>query len=589
MDQIEQVKQKTDIVNLLSEYIPLKKAGRNFKANCPFHNEKSPSFTVSPERQIWHCFGCGEGGDVFAFIEKIENVDFGEALKLLADKAGIKLERIKYDSLLGEKKDRIYQMNHLVSEYYNYLLLNHPIGKEALDYILKRGLNKKTLERFKIGYSPNSWENIVKFLTKKGFQPKEMVEAGLVIKNPQRNSFYDRFRGRLMFTLKNHRGQVVGFAGRKIFADAKDSEAKYINTAETPVYTKGNVLYGLDLTKEPIRKEGKAIVVEGEIDAIASFQAGISNVVAIKGTALTQGQLELLKRYCDTLLIALDADLAGDMAARRGIEMAEKLGFSLKIVVLTKGKDPDECIREGVHYWKESLKKAVPIYDFYINKALSKHDIAEADGKKAVVKELLPIISRIENLIVKDHYVKVIAEKLKISIELLLKEMEIYQRAVKTVSFTTNQVVKPPERLREVVLEEYLLSLLLQCHNPRLYKDELSNLAKYYQTEILKKVLINLNNFLTQEKTWDIKKFAKISPVELVATIDRLFLEDLKVAESEREVDLGKTIKEIRINSLKAKLNRLGDEIKQTENEVGLKKMSEEFEKTTGEIKDLTR
>ncbi|EKE14510.1 MAG: hypothetical protein ACD_12C00462G0002 [uncultured bacterium] len=517
-------------------------------------------------------------------------MDFGEALKMLADKAGVKLERVQYDSTQGAKKDRIYQMNHLVSEYYHYLLLNHQIGKEALDYILKRELNRKTLETFKIGYSPNSWESIFRFLKKKGFTPQEMVEAGLVIKNPQRDSYYDRFRGRLMFTLKNHRGQVVGFAGRKIFADDKDNEAKYINTSETLVYTKGNILYGLDITKEAIRKEGKAIVVEGEIDALSSFQAGVSNVVAIKGSALTQEQLELLKRYCDTLLISLDADLAGDLAARRGIELAEKLGFSLKVVVLSKGKDPDECIREGVQYWKESIKKAVPIYDFYINKALEKYDVTQADGKKAIGKEVLPILVKIENLIVKDHYLKILSEKLNVSVELLLKEMEIFEKALKVNSLTTNQVVQIGERPREVVLEEHLLSLLLQSLNPGKYEQELSLLKNYYQNELLKKILVNLTNFLTQQKNWDIKKFAKISPIEFVSTIDRLFLQDLKIeTEEEKDNDFRRTTREIKINGLKNKLQKIGKEIEKATEEKMIKKLTLEFEKTTTEMKEWSR
>lgn len=591
MDQIEQIKDKVDIVSLISEYVTLKKAGRNLKANCPFHNEKSPSFVVSPDRQIWHCFGCGEGGDVFEFVKKIENVDFGEALGILADRVGVKLVQVHHDSVQGELRDKIFQINHLVSEYYHYILLNHPTGKEALEYILNRNVSKKSLELFKIGYAPNSWDSVFKFLSKKGFSPKEMETAGVVVKNQYKESYYDRFRGRLIFTLKDHRGNVVGFAGRKITTKKDDKDAKYINTSETPVYIKGNILYGLDLTKDAIRKENKVIIVEGEIDAISSYQSGVTNVVAIKGSALTEGQLKLLKRYTDTLLISLDSDMAGDMAARRGIELAEKMGFSLKVVILTIGKDPDECIKNGISFWKESVKKAVPIYDFYINKALNKYDPNEAEGKKKIVEEVLPAIGKIENIIVKDHYIKLLADRIGVTPEIIQKELLFLQRALKLSSTTTNNVgaIQKPNKNRSEILEEHMLSLLLQDVAPEKYQKELSSLIEYFSNSINKKIADNLIEFLATKK-WDIKKFVTGQQPEIISIIDRLFLEDIKTQnESEKEQDFISTFKEIKLHGLKRKMNEISEKMKNTENVEELNRLNSQFSEITWMIKQIER
>jgi len=272
MTDVEQIKQKIDIVSLISEYVPLKKTGANFKGLCPFHTEKTGSFIVSPERQIWHCFGsCQDGGDVFKFLMRMENLDFSESLKILAKRAGVTLTSYQ-PSKTTELKDRILAANHLASEFYNYVLTSLPIGEKGRDYLKNRQISDNSIKLFKIGYAPNSWDSLIKFLTKKGFNLAELESAGLVSKSNLGHAF-DRFRGRIIFTLCDQRGNVLGFAGRLLDPEAK--EAKYVNTAETPVYIKGNVLYGLDITHEEIKKAGFAVGVEGEIDAIQSYQPGI--------------------------------------------------------------------------------------------------------------------------------------------------------------------------------------------------------------------------------------------------------------------------------------------------------------------------
>ncbi|MDP2861049.1 MAG: DNA primase, partial [bacterium] len=324
-DQIEEVKQKTDIVSLIGEYIEVKKAGRNYKAICPFHSEKTPSFMISPELQIYKCFGCQAGGDCFAFLKEYEGMEFGEALKFLADRAGVKLERISRTDT--SEKEKIIEINNLTSRFYQYLLFNSSFGKVALDYLLReRGLKLTTIKEFGLGFSPDSPIGLKKFLIdKKKFDPRDIERAG--IGYPKGGYFIDRLRGRVIFPLLDHRGNTVGFAGRVLPGPNEKETAKYINTPETPVYHKSNLLYALNLTRQNIKRKNIAIVVEGELDAISSWQAGIKNVVAIKGSALTEDQVRLLSRFCKKAILCLDSDIAGDAAARRGVITAQDQGL----------------------------------------------------------------------------------------------------------------------------------------------------------------------------------------------------------------------------------------------------------------------
>src|SRR3990167_5278760 len=307
-DQVDEVKQKIDIVSLIGEYVQLKKAGRNYRALCPFHSEKTPSFMVSPELQIYKCFGCGESGDAFSFLEKYEGMDFGEALRFLADRAGIKLVALRPGEQ-GEK-ERLYEINNLASRFYHYILVGHPAGKQAYNYLTReRGLKAGTIETFQVGFSPDVPGAIRKFLVeKKKFADRELEKAGLSVLG---RAAIDRFRGRITFPLLDHRGNIVGFAGRTM-PGAKTELAKYINSPETPIYHKSRVLYGLNLAKTRIKEKKTAIVVEGELDMISSWQAGVENTVAIKGSAFTEEQLRLLTRFCQKVILALDTDFAGD-------------------------------------------------------------------------------------------------------------------------------------------------------------------------------------------------------------------------------------------------------------------------------------
>lgn len=455
MDQVEEIKQKIDIVELIQEYMPLKKAGRNFKGLCPFHGEKSPSFMVNPGLQIFKCFGCSEGGDIFSFLQKIEGMEFGEALQALAKRAGVTLETFK--STPAEAiKEKLLEINALAARYYHYLLVDHPTGEVALKYLEERKISRASMDKFNLGVAPQGWDFLAKFLIgKKKYQLDEVQKTGLIVDGKT----YDRFRGRVMFPLTNHRGQVVGFAGR-ILPGGDTQTGKYINTPETLVYHKGDLLYGLEHTRSAIKAAGTAVVVEGEIDAIASFQAGVTNVVAIKGSALTERQVELLRRICDTVILALDTDLAGDAASRRGIEIAEKGGLLIKVAVWEDAKDPGDLAIADPEGWKKIVEAAIPIYDFYLQSAVTRYGL-EVGGKKKIGQEIVPILAKIQDEIVKAHYLKKLAGLLDVDEADIRVQLGKVGQPASSAQAPVAQAV-PDEQTRQEMLEGYVVGLALQ-------------------------------------------------------------------------------------------------------------------------------
>ncbi|KKU88217.1 DNA primase [Candidatus Gottesmanbacteria bacterium RIFCSPLOWO2_01_FULL_48_11] len=465
---------------------------------------------------------CGKGGDAFTFVMEHDHVDFPEALEDLASVAGVTLTRRIAGTPQAKLKEKIYSVNHLASEFYQYLLTKHTLGEKAQKYLKHRGVTDKTIKTFLLGYSPNSWDGLLKFLKKKGYGEELLEQAGLIIKSQQR--YYDRFRGRVMFTLKDHRGNVVGFAGRVMDPDVK--EAKYINTPETPVYIKGNVLYGLDVTKAAIQKENEAVVMEGELDVISSFQAGIGNAVAIKGSALTEGHVHLLRRFTESVTFALDSDLAGDAAARRGIEIADAAGLNMKVVTLPSGKDPDDAARENPVALKKAIKDAAPVYDYFISSAFKRYDATTALGKKKISEELLPILGKIDNAIVQGHYAKQIAKALDTSEETIAESMRKITKGMPISAKASETTPKPLTRPEK--LEVYLLALLLQGNVAERFegfKEEVS-LSDVFQPAVIK-IITHLDTFLKDHPIFLIKDFADSLPPELLPTLDEAFLWDI--------------------------------------------------------------
>jgi len=524
MSDIDEIKTRLNIADVIGKRVTLKKAGRNFKALCPFHSEKTPSFIVSPERQTFKCFGCGKGGSVIDFVMEYEHVDFAEALATLADLAGVKLERRPSDSPEAKLKQRLFEVNHLAGEYYQYILTKHRLGEKARLYLKNRGVTDKTAQTFALGYAPNSWDALFSFLRKKGYDGGLLEQAGLILKS--QNRYYDRFRGRVMFTLKDHRGNVVGFSGRLLDPDAR--EAKYINTSETPVYIKGNVLYGLDVTKDAIQKENEAIVTEGEFDVISSFQAGVSNVVAIKGSALTEGHVRLLKRFTDRLVFALDSDIAGDAASRRGIEIADAAGMDMRVVTLPQGKDPDEAVRASAGLFKKAIKDAVPVYDYFITSAMSRFDHTTPYGKQKVSEELVPILIKILNPVKRSSYVKKLAELLDVT------EVSIADKIESTAdTFQTKGIEKKEEITKRILtrpekLETYVLALVLQGKTAEHFEELYEHVTVTdFSQPAVRTIFTHLEKFLKNKRIFLLKDFADSLPAELTPVLDEAYLWDI--------------------------------------------------------------
>jgi DNA primase len=572
-DQLDEIKKKIDIVELIQEYVPLKKVGRNFKALCPFHTETNPSFYVSPERQIWHCFSCEKGGDIFSFLMEMEGMEFTEALKVLAGKAGVVLQRFR-PSPGAELRERLHRINFLAAEFYHYLLMNHKLGERAKEYLLKRGITKTSMEEFKLGLAPAMWDGLIKFLVgKKKYSLVDLQKAGLAVRGERK--FYDRFRARVIFPIFDQRGNTVGFGGRVI--EEKEGVPKYINTPETEVYHKSESLYGLWQTKKEIKKKNRVVVVEGETDAISSWQAGVKNVVAIKGSALTEGQVGLLKRYCESLFLALDVDVAGDAAARRGIEVADEEDLSIKVVKVKQGKDPDECIRIDKNLWFESIRKAVPIYDFLMESAFERYGVG-AMGKRKIGKEFLPVLAKMADEIMKAHYLKKLAARLGVAEEVVIKQMEKLEVAPEKKGEVFQREAEG--RTRRERLEEYLLGLVFQGGEGRVKRA--AKKVGVVRTMFYRRMVEELRNYFKKykdDKQFSSEKFGKFLPSELLEGYNKLYLLDLAAWQDDEEKlkgEIKKVLAELRLLNLKEDLAEVSWEIKRLEGE---EKLGEEEKK----------
>lgn len=525
-NQIEEIKRKIDIVEFIDSFITLKKAGRNFKAICPFHQEKSPSFVVSPDRGIWHCFGaCGEGGDAIKFLMKWENITFIEALKELAKKTGVKLtlNKIGIEDKIWQKKERYIDMNQLTSEFFHYVLDKTNFGKKAREYLKTRLLNQSIINKFGLGYSPSSWDSLKSFLKKKKFEEEEMLENGLLVRS-ERGSYYDRFRGRLMFPLKDSRNNVLGFSGRIL--EESEKEAKYVNTPETPIYHKRECLFGINLAIEEIKKQKNVFIVEGELDMITPYQHGYSNFVAVKGTALTNEQLKLLKRYTDKITLMMDADVAGIESIKRGIDEAEKFDFEIRVVVIDFAKDPDEALIKDPEKFKKLISKPIPIYDFLIETAQKRYPEESAFSKKKIGEEIIPMIEKISNPIVRTFYIKKLADILEISENTVENLISQLKRKKTQMSLNKIKYNKPIEDSRELTINKYVLSVLFQSEDPNIIYHNVFELLKpeYFLHPSYRKISSLFFKEIEKNIKLDINDFGKKLPDELRPIFDEIFL-----------------------------------------------------------------
>ncbi len=592
MDQVQEIKKKVDIASLMSEYLPLKKAGRRFKANCPFHQEKTPSFVVSPELQIYKCFGCGASGDIFTFLQEYEKLTFPEALEVLAQRAGVKLKK-SYRRPEDIKKARLLEINQRAIRFYHHCLTKHKVGQEALSYLHDRGIKDETIKHFKLGYAPKRDTTFPTYLIKKlSYHPQELVASGIFLKSSyQKDGLFDRFANRLIFPINNHRGQTIAFSGRLLPTDQRKNTGKYINSPETPLYHKSNSVYGLDLAKQFIKENDQIIVTEGELDMISPYQAGIKNIIAIKGTAFTEGQLELLGRFSKNLLLALDADVAGAEATKKSILLADSMSFDMKVLVLKKYKDPDEAVQKDLPYFKSQLKKAIPVWDFFLNTALSTNSAQTIYGKKKILSQTLPYFARLENQVEKDVYFSRLAASLGVSKEAIEKEA---QKQFSKNNPSSRPPTPPPPRVvstpqtRREILEEYLLHLLLRSKKPQLILEKDQKLEKVFKIPKYVPFIKKLKGL----KKFDPSSFVDSFPAEIKPSFEKAYLKglELELDSKTRFKEMGKTKDAIRSIDLKREINQLSQSLAQSESQKkkkGLKKIEQKILDLTRELSQI--
>lgn len=410
---IEDIKNRLDLAEVIGGYVQLKKAGTNFKGVCPFHHEKTASLMVSPAKQIWHCFGCNEGGDVFGFITRIEHIEFPEALRQLADRAGVQLPERRSSAVKesSDRRDRLIRINAFAAKFYHQQLSEQG-GKQAKEYLVKRGLTDATINQWQIGFAPNDFHILESALKTKGVTKDELVQAGVSVAN--NGVYYDRFRNRVTFPIFDFRGNVVGFSARTLESDP--NVAKYVNSPETQIYNKSQVLFGLNFAKHEIRLRDQALIVEGQMDCISPHQAGIKNIVATSGTALTSGHLQLIGRLTKNLVFCFDADSAGISALYRAAELALPMGFSVKVVELAGAKDPDELVRNQPGRFEELVASAAWLIDYYTSYALRAFTPNSIEQKHYVSSSIIPLIAKLPNPLDQDHYIQSIAQSFSVSI-----------------------------------------------------------------------------------------------------------------------------------------------------------------------------
>ena len=592
---IQQVKDRLDIVEVIQGYIKLQKAGANFRALCPFHSEKKPSLFISPARQIWHCFGCQKGGNIFQFVMEIEGIEFGDALRILAQKAGIELK--KQDPKLRTERQRLYEICELSAKFFEKQLESSKIGQTAKKYLLERGINEGSVKKWRLGYAPDIWQGLSGFLVSQGYKREEAEKAGLSIRNKE-GGFYDRFRSRIIFPIFDLNSQVIGFGGR-IFksklsnnqlqsspkeAKAEGIVAKYVNTPATVLYDKSRVLYGLDKAKVAVRKKTFCTLVEGYIDAILSHQAGQENSVATSGTALTPYQLRILRRYSENLLTAFDMDIAGDTATKRGVDLAQMQGFNIRVIMMPGKKDPADVILEDPKKWEKIIGEAKSIVDFYFETTfspfLAKGNALSPEDKKEISKILLPVLKKIPNKIEQSHWIQQLAKRLQVKEDDIVEELKKLPLAkvnefpeIKEIDLNIDN--KP--KSRKEMLEERIAAIILK------YPERI-NLVSQDSINCLSPGIKEIITFLKENPGYKAKKKIPKNFIDLFGYLS-LKSEAEEIENEEEEIKI--CGQEVQCLEKKYKLNLINQEIKKAEEERDSKKIDDlikEFNKISQKL-----
>jgi DNA primase len=618
MDVTDEIKARIDIVDFISRYVPLKRAGRSYKANCPFHQEKTPSFVVFPESGTWRCFGaCATGGDIFSFLMKRENMDFREAIQELAREAGVQLEEPQADDD-SQERERLYTINAQAAQFFRNQLHRHPQASEARAYLQRRGINAQVAEMFQLGFAPESWDALRDHLLSLGYTAEEQHKAGVLKHNEDRDSYYDAFRNRLIIPIADRQGRITGFGGRVL----DKSVPKYLNTADTPLFNKSQTVYGLDRAHRAIREADAVVIVEGYMDVIAAHQFGYNNVVACLGTALTEDQLRQLQRYTNNFVLALDADSAGQQATIRGLNGARqalkrvrkpvvtpsgrvriesRLAANLRIVALPEGKDPDDLIRKDPQAWPTVVQSAQPLVDYFINVVSVHTDLESAQGKAEAVAELVPLIAEIDDEIERQHYTQQLSRLVQIDEQTIAHRV---QAAARTMARQEDRKAANPRRQgperrtggpaapeleddggalvaaratqqrpalepvdSQTGLERFLLANLLQEPNLLVWlagmTDQLEipplRMEELQRTEH-QQIFFRLKQFITSDEIWDLEAFQEALPVNLHGRLAALIQQAAQLPErdtSEMQEALLKAMIDLRLARLREDLSTM--------------------------------
>ncbi len=586
----QQIKDKLDIIEVIGDYIKLKKSGANYTSLCPFHQEKTPSFFVSPSKQIWHCFGaCSEGGDIFKFVMKIEGIEYIDALRILANKAGIQLKKPDKETILREsEKEILYNICELSSLFFEKQLESSK-GKIVLNYLLERKVDQTSIKKWKIGYGSDAWQGLFDFLINKRYKIEDIEKAGLIIKK-EAGGYFDRFRQRIIFPIFDLNSRIIGFSGR-ICDNDNSQTAKYINSPTTILYDKSKTLYGLDQAKIEIRKKDYCILVEGYFDVILLSQSGFKNVISISGTALTIDHLRIIGRYTKNLYFCFDTDLAGESATKKSIEMALMEDFNIKIVILPEGLDPSDIIEKSLDFQKY-IDNAKPIIAYYFDRAFKNFNTREElkelkiEDKKEISRKLLPVIKKISNKIEQSHWLQELSNRLNIKEAVLIQEMEKiknFQDVEDEKFFNFSNSNKQPLKNKKELLEERIIILVLLFNEFADIVDTTINLdATVYSdffTEIIKLIKEEKKIAIIQEK------ISKGSDLDFFNYL-LIKVENSLIEKDDAEEEIKLCLKEIKKIKLKEKREEIIKKIKETEQQKSSKN-KQEVEKLLGELKGL--
>ncbi len=603
MNHSEEIKAKLDIVDIVSEYLSLKAAGSNFRGLCPFHNEKTPSLMVSPDKQIWHCFGCGKGGDLISFVMGMEGLDFVEALKFLAPRAGVTIDDKNFSD--NSQKNRLLQIMELSRKYYHFVLKSAKANKEEIkrikEYLAGRGLDEEAIDFWQIGYSLDNYDDLLNFLRSKKFRDDEILAAGITFKS-EKGKHFNRFRDRIMFPINDITGNTVAFTAR-INPFVKDDKGlgKYINSPQSLVYDKSKILFALDKAKTAIREQDEIILVEGQMDAISCHNAGFKNVVAVSGTALTTAQLTLIKRYTKNIILAFDQDSAGVNATDRGINEALKSDFRLKVAIFPIGKDPDEIIRENPEIFKKGIEEALDIMRYYMEREFKGVDMSDVRQKNKAIQKVLEIIAKLYNKVEQDFWIKELLSLSKVDESSLREELnKIIKKEEKNESREadrkkdnnlSNSFVQLEELSWVDKLMENLLSLLLKFNDHFSYVSnnldlnfvsgryrEFYNYALIYYNKNKKIDYLGLLEALESEKQEDLAEVLK-----KLALISEFYQEQEDFSAAKAKEEIIKNILDIKRNFFKETLKLENDKLMLAERKADNEAITESLKR----IKDL--